>query len=67
MDINVLMVSFLTGTIGLGMFVYGKKSDRPVPLGVGLALMIVPYFIPNLTILLIVCGVLCILPLVMKA
>jgi hypothetical protein len=67
MDPGVLMASFLIGMIGLGMFVYGKKSDRMVPLGVGLALMIVPYFLPNLLVLLIVCGLLCLVPLVTRA
>ena len=64
MDFNVMMVAFLFGTIGLGMFIYGKKSSRLVPLGVGLALMIVPYFLPNLILLLVVCGGLSVLPLV---
>jgi len=64
MDFNLLMVSFLFGTIGLGMFIYGKKSARLVPLGAGLALMIVPYLLPNLILMLVVCGALSALPLV---
>jgi hypothetical protein len=64
MDFNLMMVSFLFGTIGLGMFIYGKKSARLVPLGAGLALMIVPYFLPNLVLLLVICGTFSVLPLV---
>ena len=62
----MMMVSLLFGTIGMAMFVYGKKSSRLVPLGVGVgvALMIVPYFLPSLILLLFVGGGLSVLPLV---
>ncbi len=62
MDGNLLMLSMLFGTIGLGMLVYGKKTGRPIPLIAGLALLTIPYFIPNLLILSIVCGVFTALP-----
>jgi hypothetical protein len=64
MDFNLLMWSFLFGTIGMGMFIYGKKSAHVIPLGAGLALMVVPYFLPNLILMLIICGPLSVLPLV---
>ena len=35
-------------TIGLGMFMYGKKAVRLVPLVAGILLMILPYFISSL-------------------
>jgi len=35
MDMNVLMASLVFGSIGMGMFVYGKNQGRFVPLGVG--------------------------------
>jgi hypothetical protein len=54
-DFNVLVVSFAFGLVGMGMFLYGRKSSRPVPLAAGLALMTVPYFLPNLAALLVVC------------
>ena len=47
MDINLILVSLVFGSIGMGMFMYGKKSGRLVPLGAGLGLMVVPYFISN--------------------
>jgi hypothetical protein len=47
MDSNSLMVSLVFGSVGMGMFMYGKKAGRMVPLGAGLALMILPYLIPN--------------------
>lgn len=55
MDINLIMVSLLFGSVGMAMCMYGKKSGRMVPLGIGAALMIVPYFISNLIVLLLVC------------
>lgn len=66
MDMNLLMVSFLFGMVGMGMFMYGRKAARPVPMIVGMALMAVPYFIPNLLILLVVCCALTILPLLLR-
>ena len=55
MDSSLLMVSMLFGTIGLGMLMYGKNAGRLVPLIAGLGLITIPYFIPNLLILSIVC------------
>jgi len=62
MDTSLLMLSMLFGTIGLGMLMYGKKAGRVVPMGVGAALMIVPCFITNLIVLLLVCCGLTALP-----
>jgi hypothetical protein len=53
-DENVLLASFLFGMVGLGMFMFGKKSGRFVPMGSGLALMAVPYLVTNLLVLLTV-------------
>ena len=55
MDTGVLVVSFLFGLVGMGMFSYGFKAQRFVPMGAGAALMLVTYFIPNVVVLLIVC------------
>jgi hypothetical protein len=62
MDSNLLMISLLFGAIGMGMFMYGKRAGRMIPLGAGAALMAVPYFIPNVVILLTVCCALTALP-----
>jgi len=66
MDGNLLMASMLFGTIGLGMLMYGKKAGRPVPLIAGLGLLTIPYFVPNLLILWIICCVLTVLPWVLR-
>ena len=33
MDMNLVMISLVFGMIGMGMFMYGKKAGRMVPLG----------------------------------
>jgi hypothetical protein len=62
MDSNSLMLSLLFGSIGAGMLMYGKKAGRMVPLAAGLALMVLPYCIPNVIALLIVCCVVTAVP-----
>jgi len=42
-----LLWGLLFGSIGVGFALYGKRQRAPVPLLCGLALMIYPYFIPN--------------------
>ena len=39
--------SFLFGTIGFSVFLYGKKQAEAKPLIVGILLMAFPYFITN--------------------
>jgi hypothetical protein len=51
-----LLWGWLFGSVGLGLFVYGKKQKAVVPLVCGLALMVFPYLISN-TILLVAVGV----------
>jgi hypothetical protein len=66
MDNGVFAASFLFGLVGTGMLTYGWKTGRMVPLGAGLALMLVTYFIPNLIVLSIVCAVLMAVPWVLR-
>jgi len=40
-----LFLSVVTGTIGLALFIYGKKQARWPQMAVGLALMVYPYFL----------------------
>jgi hypothetical protein len=42
-----LLWGLLFGSIGVGFALYGKQQRAPVPLLCGLALMIYPYFVPN--------------------
>ncbi len=61
-----LIWGMVFGAIGLGFFVYGKKQRAAVPLIVGIALFIFPYFISNVFLLVIVGSVLVALPYVVK-
>jgi len=59
---SVLMWGMMFGSIGLGFFIYGKKQNVIVPLLVGMALMIYPYFIADLTLLVVIGAILMVLP-----
>lgn len=47
MDISLLLWGLLFSSIGLGVFIYGRKQKAVVPLVCGLALMIYPYFVSS--------------------
>jgi hypothetical protein len=53
-SISVLLWGLLFGSIGFGYFLYGKKQKAVVPLIVGIALCVVPYFIANVYVLIAV-------------
>jgi predicted membrane protein len=52
----------LFGAIGLGFLTYGKRQKAIVPLVVGIALLLFPYFISNVLIILAVGIVLIVVP-----
>ena len=54
MTAGVLLWGLLFSSIGLGFFLYGKKQRAVVPLVCGIALMIYPYFIPNVIALVVI-------------
>lgn len=49
MDLSAgpLIASLLIGSLGLGLFLYGKKAERMPQLVTGLTLMVFPYFVPG--------------------
>jgi hypothetical protein len=57
-----LLWGVIFGSVGLGFFIYGRKQQAIVPLAVGIALFVAPYFISNLVLLLLVGAVLIALP-----
>jgi len=59
---SMLIWGMVFGSIGLGFFIYGKKQKAIVPLVTGIALFIFPYFIPDITMLVIVGAILVVLP-----
>ena len=65
-DPSTLMWGILFGSIGLGLFVYGKKQRAVVPLLCGIGLMVFPYFISNPYVLVLSGAVLVAVPFVIK-
>lgn len=61
-DTSMLLWGVVFGSIGLGFFIYGRKQQAVVPLVVGIALFVVPYVIPNLSLLLLAGIILVALP-----
>jgi hypothetical protein len=54
MDTTPLLLSLLFGSIGFGYFIYGRRQSNGVVRYTGLALMVYPYFFPNVTMLILV-------------
>ena len=42
-----LFLSMVIGSVGLGLFIYGKKQARLPQVVTGFVLMLYPYFVPN--------------------
>jgi hypothetical protein len=45
MDPTYLVVALLVSSVGFVLFMYGKKQHRPLQLGSGLLLLVVPMFL----------------------
>jgi hypothetical protein len=48
MNTNSLVIGIITGAIGTGYFIYGKRQARFAPLLAGIALCVYPYFVDSL-------------------
>ena len=57
-----LVWGVLFGAIGIGFFTYGRRQKAVLPLITGIALFFVPYFVPNVYLLVITGAVLVALP-----
>ena len=58
----LLMWRMLFGAIGFGFFLYGRKQKSVVPLITGIALSVIPYFIANVYVLVMVGVILVAIP-----
>lgn len=54
-----MLVAFVFSSVGFVMLVYGKKQHRPLQLGAGLLLLLLPLFLHDSLVLGLVSGVLC--------
>jgi hypothetical protein len=53
-----IIASLIVSSIGIVLFIYGKKMTRFPQLIVGLVMLVYPYFVPNVIAMLIVAAVL---------
>jgi hypothetical protein len=51
---NAILASVLLGAVGMGFFAYGKRQKRLPHLIAGIALMVYPYFVPNVLAMLLI-------------
>ena len=52
------MASLAVGSVGFGLFLYGRKQQAMPQLGVGVTMMVYPYFVTGTVLMLGICGVL---------
>jgi hypothetical protein len=50
-DANYLLASFFVSSVGLVLFMYGKRMARVPQLAVGLVLLVYPYFLTSIGVL----------------
>jgi len=50
-DPSLLFSGFLIGTIGVGLFMYGKKAGSPRCLGIGAVLCVFPSFVHSVMLM----------------
>jgi len=55
-----LLVSLLSSSVGFVMFMYGRKQGRPVQIGAGLLLLVLPFFLRDAFWLGLASAVICI-------
>lgn len=65
MDTTGLMLSLLFGLIGTGLFLFGKREGRVLYIATGLALMVLPPFLPGVAAI-IVSLILCAVPFLLR-
>ncbi len=66
MDATATMIGVISGAIGFGYFIYGKKQSKIVPFISGAGLCAVSYAIDNVPLLIVVCLGLMAAPFIIK-
>ena len=66
MDLTWFILSSIAGIFGAAYFIYGKKQAQPIALLAGALLVVLPYFIDNITVLVVVCLALMAAPFVIR-
>jgi len=55
-SMNAILASVLIGSVGLGLFMYGKKQRRAPHIAAGVLLMVYPYFVPGVALMCVIAG-----------
>ena len=55
-DPGLLFSGFLISMIGLGVFMHGRRADKPGNLVAGLVLMVYPIFVPSVLWMWVIAG-----------
>jgi hypothetical protein len=58
LDASSLLASLLVSSIGMVLFVYGKRQSRLPHMGVGIVMLVYPYFIGSPLLMLVIAAVL---------
>jgi ABC-type Na+ efflux pump permease subunit len=58
---NSLLASVVVSSVGMGLFIYGKKQKRMPHLAVGVVLMVYTYFVPGVLLIFLIAAVLLLL------
>ena len=55
-DPGLMFSGLIISMIGAGLFIHGKKMEKLRNLGIGLAMMIFPFFVPSVLWLWVIAG-----------
>ena len=55
---NSLLASVLVGSIGMGLFIYGRRQRRAPHLAIGIVLMVFPYLVPRVALMFVIAAAL---------
>jgi hypothetical protein len=51
LDANALLASLFIGLVGAACFLYGRRQGRLPPMVAGAAMVVYPYFVPNVVVM----------------
>jgi hypothetical protein len=67
MSAGYLFVSLIAGALGTGYFVYGRRQGEGVPMLAGAGLCILPFFVGNLLLLVVLSAALLAAPFLLRS
>jgi len=58
MNAGWLLASIFVGSVGLGLFMYGKRQRRAPHLAAGVLMMVYPYFVSSTALMMVIAAAL---------